>query len=116
MSNYPENLIPVGKILKVHGVKGELKISVDDNMEILVKGINIWFKSCNNFNNYKLEYIKGFTKNLIMKLIGIDSRSEIKDFLNKKIYISRSDFPEIKEDDYYLIDLIGLLVINQKSL
>ena len=70
MNNIPEKLIPIGKVLKPHGVKGELKISVFENdVEILIKGIDVWFESNNSYKNYKLEYIKGFSKNMIVKLM-----------------------------------------------
>ena len=86
-------MIPFGKILKPHGVKGEMKISIsDDQSDFYLKDINIWFKSNHGYKNYDLEYVKGFSKNLILKLNQINNRNDVKAFLNKQIFISRDDY------------------------
>ena len=66
MSNnkFPKDLIPLGKILKPKGLKGELKAFLyNEESEILIPGIKIWLDNNNSFDSFKLLNIRGSKKN-----------------------------------------------------
>ena len=116
MNNIPEKLIPVGKILKAHGLKGELKITLfENNSKILLKGMDLWFNKNNCYKNYKLDYIRGSSKNIILKLNQINHINNVVAFLNKKIFISRNDYPEPDNNNYHLLDLINLEIYDENN-
>ncbi|MAW74830.1 MAG: 16S rRNA processing protein RimM [Candidatus Marinimicrobia bacterium] len=114
--NSIENLIPIGKVLKAHGLKGELKISLFDiSSKILLEGINLWFYKNNSYQNYKLEKLRGSSKNIIVKLSEINDRNNVVAFLNKKIFLSKNDYPEPDENNYHLSDLINLEIFDENN-
>jgi len=116
LSKPSKKLIPFGKILKPHGIKGEMKISIFDNeSDFFLKDVFIWFKSDNSYKSYELEYVKGFSKNLILKLNQVNDRSEVEAFLNKQIFISRDDFLKINNSNYYITDFIGLEIFDEND-
>ena len=100
----PLDLIPIGKILKPRGLKGELKVFLyNEDSESLNSNLNIWININDSFKSFKLIYISSCKNNRIINIEGIDSRELSEDLKNKKIYISRKDFPDSK--DFYLIDI-----------
>ena len=113
------NLIPIGKIIKPHGIKGELKFSLyNKESKTLVKDIVVWFKVDDKFKNYKLNFIRGSKNSFILKLDKINNIDQTSFLKNKELYISRKDFPELDVASYYVNDLIGLKVLdkNKKNL
>ena len=65
-------MIPIGVITKPHALKGDLKVFLyNERSQTLVKGINIWIKTNNNFISFKLDNIKGTYKNMILKFFNL---------------------------------------------
>lgn len=114
--NSIENLIPIGKVLKAHGLKGEFKIALFDySSKILLKGINLWFYKNNSYKKYKLENLRGSSKNIILKLAEVNDRNNVVAFLNKEIFLSKNDYPEPDENNYHLSDLINLEIFDENN-
>ncbi len=94
----------IGKILKPQGVKGELKvlplISAENDMKNF-KSVNI------DSVNYKVLTCRVHEGFAYMKLNGINSRNEAELYRNKQLEIERSEMPELKPNQYYIVDLIG---------
>jgi len=108
-----QKFIPFGKVLKSHGVHGELKFFLyNENSTILVNGVLIWIHLNNDFIPYKIISIRG-DKNKIVKLENIDSKDDSILFFHKEFFISRDEFPDIKSDNFYLNDIIGFKVISE---
>ena len=115
--NKNSNFIPFGKIVKPHGVKGELKLFLyNKDSKILTNKINIWIEIDNCLIKYKLLSIKG-NNSKIVKVDKIDSRDDAEVLSNKEFFILRNDFPEIESDNFYINDIINLKVlVNNKDL
>ena len=108
----PLDLIPIGKILKPRGLKGELKVFLyNKNSSSLVEGINIWTENEDGFILNNIEYINESGKYFIIKFDKADCREEAEINSNRIIYISREDF--LDKNDFYLVDLIGFTVKNE---
>ena len=110
-------LIPLGKVVKPHGIKGELKVSIyNDESRTLVEGLKIWFNINEQFENYKLKTIRGSVKSTIIKIEEIDSRDQTSFLINKELFVFRDDFPKLNnKDDFYLYDLIGMEILDNKD-
>ena len=109
----------MGKIIKSHGIKGELKVSIyNKNSETLVNGLIVWFNFDNKFKNYQIKYVRGSIKNTIVKLNQIENIDQIGFLISKEIFVSRNDFPAVSGNNYYLSDLIGMKILdkNERSL
>tara|TARA_B100000029_G_scaffold506778_1_gene590145 strand:+ start:97 stop:621 length:525 start_codon:yes stop_codon:yes gene_type:complete len=116
-NNLPENLIPMGEIIKPHGIKGELKVFLyNRESETLKKGVSIWFYSNNSYCSYKLISVRGSLGNSIMKIEQIENIDQVKRLAKKQFFISRNDFATIRDDSFYLNDLIGFNVFDNKNI
>ena len=110
-----DKLIPVGSLVKHHGLKGELKVFLyNEDSETLVKGLSIWIETDNDFISYDLENVRGSKNNLIIKFKNINSRDKSQFLVKKEIYVSRNDFPDLDEG-FYLNDIIGFKIINDNK-
>ena len=117
MSNnnqFPNDLIPLGKILKSKGLRGEVKVFLyNEDSNTLNKNKNIWINCNNEFKSFSIEYVKIFNRYRIIKLKDIDSIENTKDIIDKKLFVSRIDFP--KANTFYLVDLIGFVVKDESN-
>ena len=109
-----EDLIVIGKIVSVHGVRGDVKIySFTDPIDNLL-GYRRW--TLRRGDEVKqVELVKGRVqgKILVATLKGLADREEARTYADFEICIPRSELPQLTGDDYYWYQLQGLTIINQ---
>ncbi|WP_065759963.1 ribosome maturation factor RimM [Pseudomonas defluvii] len=109
-----DDLIVVGKIFSVHGVRGEVKVySFTDPIENLLSYRN--WTLCRDGSVKQVELVSGRStqKDLVAKLKGLDDRDEARLLSGYEICISRSLLPNLTNGEYYWYQLVGLKVIDQ---
>ena len=113
MSNIDKtNFIPCGKLIKPHGIKGEIKLFVyNKDSNILKNKISIWIKNNDDFTSFNIDYIKG-KNSKIVKLEKIESRDDAELISRKEFFILRSDFPKIESGNFYINDVIKFKVLE----
>jgi 16S rRNA processing protein RimM len=100
--------ILVGKIGRVHGIKGFVTIhSLTEPSANIIK-YQPWYDK----NKKLLKIVE--CKLLGMKIIALFDEKE-KPATNEEIWIERSQLPDLKKDEYYWTDLIGLSVYNLEN-
>ena len=108
---HPE-FIPFGKLVKPHGIKGELKLFLyNKDSQVLKQKINIWIDKEECLTSFKLLSIRG-NEFKIVKLDKINSRNDARSLSNKEFFISREDFPDIESDNFYINDIINFKVLD----
>ena len=110
--------IPLGQILKPHGIKGELKILFYNEDSNSLKKDQIVFleDSQKVFFEYKIERIfYSFKKNRI-KFFDINTIDEANQLRGYTLNVLRADLPELSKDEYYLNDLIGYRMMDRASI
>jgi 16S rRNA processing protein RimM len=122
MANIVDNsnqndFIPMGRIIGAFGIKGWVKIKPDTQstdslvsykqLHVLVNGT--WL--------HKTIVAHGSSQNNILnvKLDGIDDRDSAMLLRGATIAVPRNEFPTTAEDEYYLVDLMGLHVFNKEQ-
>ncbi len=117
MNSFPDDLVPLGKIIKPHGVKGELKVFLyNDRSSTLKEGLYIWFKIDEKFVKYSVINLRGVTKkSQILKIKEVDTFDKAMIISKKEFFVSRNDFEELDENSFYLNDLIGCDVFDEKN-
>ncbi len=103
--------ILIGKMVKVHGIKGQIKIyPYTDDLVLLSKEKQVFMDESLQ-KKLDVEYVKIQSPMLIFKFKNIDSIEEAVNYINKDIYIPKKDISNL-EDTYYIEDLIGLFVYD----
>ena len=109
--------IPLGEILKPHGIKGELKILFyNEESKSLQKDQKVFLESPQkNIIEYKIERIfYSFRKNRI-KFFDINTIDDADDLRGYIVNVDRNDLPKINDSEYYLIDLVGYSLIDNSN-
>ncbi len=99
----------VGQIVNTHGIKGEVKVlCLTDNKE----NFNRYEKVLIGDEYYNILGVKFQKDRVILKLEGIDDIDTAETFKQKYIKVSRDTEPELDEDTFYVVDLIGCSVFD----
>lgn len=104
------NFLETGKIVNIHGIKGEVKIMPwSDNPEFICEFDSIYCgkdKKCFEVENSRVH------KNMVLvKFKGIDTPEAANAMRNSIVYIDRDDI-ELEDGTYFIQDLIGLTMKN----
>lgn len=115
--NKEAGFIIIGKIGATYGVRGWLKIHSYTEYGASILDYTPWYLSGENDHYRKIEIEQGqmHGNGIIAKLAGINTPEEARLLTGQTISILRSQLPELKKDEYYWSDLIGLTVINKNG-
>ena len=108
-----EDLIVLGKITSVHGVRGEVKIySFTDPIDNLLDYPAWTLKRDGEVRQAELVSGRLQGKVLVAKLKGLDDREVARTFAGFDICVPRALLPDLEDGEYYWHQLEGLKVID----
>ena len=101
--------IPVGRVTRTHGLKGELKFYPFEQNGITVRsGQGI----CLGEMQLKIESVRGIKSPFILKLDGINSIEDTKSLVGQEVRVARKDFEPLPEGEFYRFEIEGLKVFD----
>ena len=103
--------ICVGIIVGSHGLRGLIKIK---SFTVVSEDIFVYgpLTDKDGKRSFALELVSSSKKGLIVKLEGVTTRDASEALRGIELYLSRDLLPNLKEDEFYYSDLIGLVVEN----
>lgn len=107
-------LLVIGKIVSVHGVRGEVKVfSFTDPIDNLLEHRHWTLRR--DGREWQVELAKGRAQNkfLVAKLKGLDDREEARALAGCEICVPLASLPALTDGEYYWYQLVGLRVIDQ---
>ena len=109
-----EDKVCLGAIVGVHGIRGEVKVKSFSSDE---KNLTRYGLLSNDKGDKRFELkIVGHSKELLRcKIKGVDDRTTAETLFGTGLYIDRALLPELKDEEFYHTDLIGLEVKNSSS-
>ena len=109
-----EDKVCLGAIVGVHGIRGEVKVKSFSSDE---KNLTRYGLLSNDKGDKRFELkIVGHSKELLRcKIKGVDDRTTAETLIGTGLYIDRALLPELKDEEFYHTDLIGLEVKNSSS-
>jgi 16S rRNA processing protein RimM len=107
------NLVTVGRIGSVYGIKGWFKVRSDtEPAENLFEYTPWWLKTRHGVKAFECDQFKPHGNGLIAHLVGIDDRSEAEALAPADIAIERDQLPQLDAGEFYWHQLIGLRVVS----
>lgn len=111
-----ENLLQVGIISSTHGVHGEVKVfPTTDDVNRFKKLKEVLLDTGKEQLPLKIEQVKFFKQFAILKFEGFDKIEDIEKYKGKGLFVTRENAVKLKQDEYYIADLIGLLVSDEEG-
>lgn len=109
--------LTVGKIINAHGIKGEVKIfplTDDINRFYLLK--KVYIEENNSIFPLTISNIRIHKNNILATFNEIKSRNEVEKYKDVFLKIDRKDAITLKKDQYFLNDLIGIMVYSPEKI
>lgn len=111
----PDDLIAVGHLVGAYGVQGWVRIRpYSDDAETLLT-VKEWWLDKPLLHKVKVLRTRVHGGEVLAQLSTIQSREEADAAKGMQVQIPRSLFPELDEDEFYWVDLIGMKVINLRG-
>jgi 16S rRNA processing protein RimM len=108
--NKPD-LIQVGKIVGIHGLKGWLKFHVTtDFLERIEPGERLYLGG----ESYTIESLTFHKNRALIRLAGCSSREDCEHFVNLEVFAENRPI-NFEPDEYRVEDLIGMEAITPKG-
>ena len=110
-----KELIHVATFGQPQGLKGEIKISIFTSSLDSFKNLQKYFFE-DGKSDVNIIKIRKTEKKYFCYIKDCENRNSVSFFKGKKIFSFRNSFPEIKFNEYYIVDLINCEVINKENL
>lgn len=113
-----EDMIPVGRIVKPHGLRGEMKAKISLEDEEVFRGIEdvlLYNEKTGSQLRVSLDGVRKAAKGWIVHFDGVDSMVQAERFVGFHIYIERQALPELGEGEYYYFQILGCSVYDEKG-
>jgi 16S rRNA processing protein RimM len=101
--------IPVGRVTRTHGLKGELKFFPADKDDIAVQSDQ---QTLLGEATFKIKSIRGAKSPFIIKFEGVDSIEAAQILVGQEVLVAREDFESLPEGEYYRFEIEGLKVFD----
>lgn len=113
-------LLLIGKIVGIHGLKGTLKVcSYASSLSVFQPGGLILVRDNKRFDKTCIiKWVKPHTRNILLSLKGINDRDMSETLVGADLFIEKAKLPKPEDESYYWFDIIGLSVyaIDKKFL
>lgn len=104
--------ITIGQIINTHGLKGELKVyPLTDDIRRFRKLKSVFIGEVEK----QVIWCKLQTDRVILKLEDINSIEEAEKYKGTYIKVSRKDAVKLPEGRYFIVDIIGCTVYDEKD-
>ena len=97
--------IPVGRVTRTHGLKGELKFFPADQDDLVVQNDQQILLGGTTF---KIKSVRGAKSPFIVKFEGVDSIEAAQSLSGQEVLVAKEDFESLPEGEYYRFEIEGL--------
>ncbi len=109
------DLIRIGVLTKPHGLKGYVCLHLDNPIKSLQQ---FSYKSIiieKNSEQWEcdIEHTMISSKKLVVKLVGLDSRTDIEVYRGCEVYVWEDQIPAPKEGEFYYYQIVGFQVSHK---
>ena len=104
-----EDLYQVGSITQTHGIRGEVKVfPLTDDISRFKNMKNLLLDAGKEgYISLEVENARPQKNLVILKFKGIDNINDIEKYKGHGLYVTKDNRVELKEDEYFIADLIG---------
>lgn len=104
-----EDLVPIGAVIKPHGLQGELRVHPFNEKSPIWKGLKKAWLDGEDVPRKVLRSRRA-AKHAIVAFEGVKDRTQAEALRGREVRVPRAELPALAEDEYYLTDLIGMKV------
>lgn len=102
----------MGRVAGSYGVRGWVKVAPDTGSHEGLAGAKEWWVGA---DAYEVGAARVHGSTVVGKLAGIETREQAVALKGQAVAVRREMLPEPEEGKYYLADLVGLEVVNERG-
>ncbi len=106
-----KNFLEIGKIVRTHGIKGDVKIIPWCDDSSIIVGLSHLFFDCEGKFVRRIENVRKSKNAVIVKFSDINSMECAQKIVGDIVYVHRDDVV-LSEGRYFIQDLIGMRVYD----
>ena len=112
-----KDLLPIGRVVKPHGVKGKIKIGYfgEDFSQFHFYQEVFIEDRMGRLQSYEILEATPQPPRLILQLKDIRTVEEARTLVGKEIYVRKECLPDLPEDEYYWMEMIGMEVETEEG-
>lgn len=111
-----EDLLQVGVITTTHGLRGEVKVfPTTDDASRFKKLKQVILDDGKEKRELEVASVRFFKNLVILKFKGIDDINDVEKYRKAGLYVTRENAVELKENEYFIADLIGLSAVSDEG-
>ena len=109
MKSLGGKIVCLGRIVGSQGLEGLARLK---SYTAKPEDIGAYGPLVDKKHNYRfnISVVRSSKKGVVAQIEGISSRTELEKFYGLDLYVNRSVLPELKDEQFYYSDLVGLLV------
>ena len=108
----PDDLIQVGHVTGAYGLRGGIRVSPYSLDADALLSVKTWWLDKPSLRPVQVRNAKSHSGDVTATLVDVTDREMAEALKGATVQVSRADFPELPEDEYYWTDLIGLDAVN----
>lgn len=111
-----EEYLRVGVVSSTHGIKGEVKVfPTTDDVNRFKKLKNLYVEYKNEKINLTIRSVKFFKQFVILGFKDYEDINLVEKFKGCDLLVSRENAVPLKENEYFICDLVGCTVISDED-
>jgi 16S rRNA processing protein RimM len=115
--NPDHNLLLVGKVLRPHGLRGQLKIYAYARSDATFPGAGSIFlrEQTGKLSEFTIVSLRSGKAAFFVELAGLSSLTEAEAYRGADVLVSKDALPRKEEDEYFWYELLGLEVFLESG-
>jgi 16S rRNA processing protein RimM len=108
----PDGYLAIGRITTAHALQGEVRVELHtDFPERFAPTVTLYIGE--TLSATKIEYSRPHKDQLLLKLVGVDSRNEAEALRGHWLFIPETEAVQLEDGSYWVHDIIGLQVQSE---
>lgn len=108
----PDDLVLVGHVTGAYGIQGWVRIKPYSPDADALLSAKTWWLDKPDFRDVDMLHAKMHGEDVVAQLMGVADRNAAEALKGAAVQVRRSHFPPLENDEFYWVDLMGLVVDN----
>lgn len=109
-------MIEIAKVLKPHGIHGDLKVRLySDSFDDFASRGFAYLEKDGSFRRAEYQALRTAPPFIYVHFDGVDTRTQAEALSGTALFLKREELEAPEEGEYYLIDLIGLAIVDEQG-
>ena len=108
--------LAVGEVLKPQGIRGEIKVKPLTNDPMRFEDASVlYLEDKGAYTPLQARFVRFDGSAVYLQLEGISDRNAAEALRGRLLYVDRAHAVELDEDEYFIVDLIGLEGVDSEG-